>query len=146
MKPETLGLVVGGLLPALLFAIDGVSSKAAARAGISWAPFVLITGLTIAAVGAIALALDPERRVTGAGAGFAMLKGLVWAAGSILVVLAMERLGAPLAKLAPLYNMNALVAAALALVVFREHADIDAVRVLGGALLTVAGAALVATA
>ncbi len=146
MKPETLGLIVGGLVPALMFAIDGVSSKAAARAGISWAPFILVTGLTIAAVGALALLVDPDRRFTLAGAGFGVLKGVVWAVGSILVVYALDRLGAPLAQLAPLYNTNALVAAVIALVVFREHASVDVVRVLGGALLVVAGAALVASA
>jgi uncharacterized membrane protein len=146
MKPETLGLVLGGVLPAFLFAIDGVSSKAAARTGMSWAPFMIATGLTIALAGVVALYFDDERRFTPGGAGFAILKGAVWALGSILVVVALTRFGAPLAKLAPLYNMNALIAAALALVLFREHTQVDTVRLLGGALLVVGGAALVATA
>lgn len=146
MKPETLGLLVGGVLPAFLFAIDGVSSKAAARAGISWAPFIVITGLTIAAVGALAWPLDADRRFSAAGAGFGVLKGLVWAVGSVAVVFALDRLHAPLAKLAPIYNTNALIAAALGLAVFGEHAGLSVGRALGGGLLVVVGAALVATA
>ena len=101
MKPETLGLVLGGVLPAFLFAIDGVSSKAAARTGMSWAPFMIATGLTIALAGAVALYFDEERRFTSGGVGFAVLKGAVWALGSILVVVALSRFGAPLAKPSP---------------------------------------------
>jgi len=134
------------MIPAILFGIDGVSSKAAMRAGLSWAPFIVITGVVISLVGLVGLAIDVERRVSWAGAGFAALKGVVWAIGCSLVAIALDRYKAPLAQLAPLYNTNALIAVALALVIFREHAALDVPRLMVGAVMIVVGATVVASA
>jgi uncharacterized membrane protein len=64
----------------------------------------------------------------------------------MLVVVALNNLKTPLAKLAPLYNMNALVAVLLGLVLFGEHAEVSVVRLLAGAALIIGGATLVASA
>lgn len=145
MRPEHLGLVIGGLIPALFYGIDGTSSKLASRAGISWAPLMLVTGLAVVAVGAIGLLFDDARRVSLAGAGFAALKGVMWASGCVLVIVGIARFEVPLSKLVPLYSLSTVFAVTASLILFREHLAVDLPRLLIGTLLAIAGAALVAT-
>ena len=74
--------------------------------------------------------------------GAALTEGL----GMIAVVLGLDRYGAPLSKLAPLYNLNTLVVVLLALVFYAESRDVNTMKLLGGASLIMAGAAVVARA
>ena len=72
--------------------------------------------------------------------------GLSWGLGMIAVMIGLSRFGAPLSKLAPLYNLNTLVVVVLALVLFAESREVNTPKLLGGAALIMAGAALVARA
>ena len=58
----------------------------------------------------------------------------------------MTRYGGKLSQLVPLYNMNTLVAVAIGLVAFGEWQTVSWARVLGAAVLIVAGGILAATA
>jgi uncharacterized membrane protein len=49
-------------------------------------------------------------------------------------------------SLTPLYNMNVLVTVVLGLLLFAEYRDVHVVRLLGGTILLMAGALLVAGA
>jgi hypothetical protein len=138
--------LIGGLLPALFFGLDGFCSKLAARAGIGLGPYLTLTGLSIALAGGVFTLLAGDRTVSAAGAAYALAKGVAWTLGSGLVVYTLTRSGVPLGKLAPLYNTNALVTVLLALVVFAEYQEVSVPRLLGGAALIVAGATLVAKA
>lgn len=139
-------LLLGGLLPALLFGLDGLCSKLAARAGIGLGPYIAVTGSAIVAVGLLLSVLVPERAVTASGAAYAFAKGCAWAAGSALILYVLARGGAPLGKLAPLYNTNALVTVVLALVIFAEWREVSVPKLLAGAALIIAGATLVSRA
>jgi uncharacterized membrane protein len=70
---------------------------------------------------------------------------VTWAIAAGLVAVALTSYGVPVARLVPLYNMNTLVAVLLALVVFSEWRDVNAVKLLVGSLLIIAGGSLVAT-
>jgi uncharacterized membrane protein len=63
-----------------------------------------------------------------------------------LVELAIARYGTPLAKLAPLYNMNTLVVVILALLFFAEARDVAVPKLITGAVMIVIGGMLVARA
>jgi len=146
MSNQTLGLVIGGLLPALCFGLSGVFAKPAATAGIGLGYYIGIVGLAIALVGVLLHWLLPEPAITPRGAFFAACVGLSWACGAALVAVALARYGATISAIVPLYNMNTLVAVLIGLTVFAEWRDVDAARVLTGAVLIVAGGALVANA
>jgi hypothetical protein len=140
------GLLVGGLLPALLFGITGVLQKAYGRAGGGSAWYLLLVGLGVTATGLAAMGFMGDRTLTTRASLVALGIGLSWGLGMIAVVLGLDRYGAPLSKLAPLYNLNTLVVVVLALVFYAESRDVNTMKLLGGASLILVGAAVVARA
>lgn len=140
------GLLVGGLLPALLFGVTGILQKAYGRGGGGAGWYLPLVGLGVAATGLLAMPALGDRALTARAAATALGIGLSWGLGMIAVVLGLDRFGAPLSKLAPLYNLNTLVVVVLALALFAESRQVDVPRLLGGAALIMAGAALVARA
>ena len=69
--------------------------------------------------------------------------GILWAFATILVYLALSG-GANISQLAPLYNLNTLFVAILAIILLHELPDPQhAVRVVAGAALIIAGSYLV---
>lgn len=140
------GLLVGGLLPALLFGITGVLQKAYGRAGGGNGWYLPLVGLGVAVTGLAAMPWLGDRELTTRAGAAALGIGLSWGLGMIAVVLGLTRYGAPLSKLAPLYNLNTLVVVLLALALFAESREVNVPRLLGGATLIMAGATLVARA
>lgn len=140
------GLLVGGLVPALLFGITGTLQKVYGRAGGGSGWYLPLVGLGVAATGLAALPLLGERALTARAGVVALGIGISWGLGMIAVILGLDRFGAPLSKLAPLYNLNTLVVVLLALVLFAESREVNVLRLLGGATLITAGATLVARA
>lgn len=148
---ELKGLVIGGLLPALAFGVTGVLQKLAMRTGIGLGPYLLCIGVGVVLAGTLMTVLWPTTqpgapRFAGTGAGAAALSGAVglsWAVGMALVAAGIGTYGVPLAKLAPLYNLNTLVVVLLALVIFAEFREVAPLKLLGGTALMLAGAWLV---
>ncbi len=140
------GLLVGGVLPALLFGITGTLQKFYGRAGGGTGWYLPLVGLGVAATGLVAMPYLGERALTMRAGAVALAIGVSWGFGMIAVILGLDRFGAPLAKLAPLYNLNTLVVVLLALVLFAESREVNVPRLLAGAALIVAGGALVAKA
>ena len=143
---EGKGLIVGGLLPALAFGFSGLLQKAASRTSPGLGPYLLCIGLGVLVVGAFYTLATQDRTISYASGGFALGIGVLWSLGTVLVAVGIARYSAPLAKLVPLYNMNTLVVALLAMVVFAEAREVVVSRLLVGALLVVAGGLVVARA
>lgn len=146
MSASWMGLVVGGLVPALGYALFALFTKSATTAGIGPGANMVLVGLSTALVGvAFHLAL-PATPLTLRGGAWAVASGLVWGAGTGFVSLALMRYGIPVSKLNPLYNTNTLLAVALGLVVFSEWKQVDVLKLSLGALLILGGSLLVARA
>ncbi len=143
MSFETAGLVIGGLLPALLFGLSNVIQKGSAGGGIGIGPYLLSIGAGVITVGIVVGWLVPERTATLRSAALAWCVGILWSAATALIAIAITRFSAPLSKLVPIYNTNTLIAVALALVVFSEWRDLSVSRLLLGACLIMAGSFLV---
>ncbi len=137
-------VIIGGILPALLYGISGVFQKSSTQAGIGTGLYLFCISAGVAAAGAIISWRSPDGTISLRSGIFASMLGLSWGLGMGLVAIALTAYAAPLSRLAPLYNMNTLVAVILALVVFSEWKEVAALRLLAGALLIVAGGALVA--
>ncbi|NTV04299.1 hypothetical protein HGA89_05230 [bacterium] len=146
MPPSWKGLLVGGLLPALLFGVTGILQKAAGRAGAGVGPYLLFTGAGVALVGAAFAVARIDNAVSWRAGLLAGGVGASWGLGMALVLIALTRFGTPLSKLAPLYNLNTLVVVLLALVVYAEWRDVHLAKLIAGALLVVLGGILVANA
>ena len=145
MSNTTLGLLVGGLVPALCFGLSGAVQKSAAGAGIATGPYLVVIGLVVAAIGAVVTAVERDTTLTPTGGGYAALFGLLWAAGVGAIAVALGRYGARISQLVPLYNMNTLVAVAVGLVALGEWQTVHPGRLALAAVLTVAGGVLAAT-
>lgn len=72
-----------------------------------------------------------------------VLSGAMWALGMVLVALAIAK-KADIARLAPIYNTNTLVAVVLGIILLKEIPDAtNIIKVVAGALMIVIGAVLV---
>jgi len=145
MSPQLLGIVVGGLLPALAYALFAVWTKYGTQAGIGAGPFLVLVGSACVVVGAVFSRLLPSNW-NARSAAYSLAAGLVWAAGTGFVSLALTRWNIPIAKLNPLYNTNTLITVLLGLVLFAEWKQVNPWQLTGGALLILAGSLLVSRA
>jgi transporter family protein len=145
VSKHTLAILIGGVLPALLYGVAGVLQKTASRTGIGPGPYVLIIGLVATAIGGAITLVTRDTAVTWAGgartAGFAVL----WSAAVVAIMLALGRYEGPVSVIVPLYNMNTLIAVLLGLLVLGEWDGVNGWRLIGGAMLIVAGGALAGT-
>jgi uncharacterized membrane protein len=146
MTDKSMGVVLGGLLPALCFGVASVLMKMAARAGIGPGPYVLSLAAGVALYGSFTALTQPGRVATTRGVVFALLTGLVWALGMALIQIALTRHHAAISQIVPLHMLNLAVTIALGFVLFAEARDLDAGRLVIGAILIGIGAVLVARA
>ena len=143
MTPQTTGILLGGLLPAFLYGVSGLFAKASTKAGIGLGIYLCIAGLAIATVG-IGFYLFTQDKTLSLRSGLhAAFLGFTWGLGTAFVAIGLTTYATPLGKLAPLYNMNTLVAVLLALWIFAEWKQVNVPQLLFGSLLIVIGATLV---
>jgi uncharacterized membrane protein len=146
MSKQTLALLIGGLLPALLFGVASTFQKTAARAGITTGPYLIAIGSVVLLVGIAVTAAQGDTTATREGVGWACGYGLLWSAAIGCIVLALARYDANLSQLVPLYNLNTLVAVAIGMAVLGEWRDVVPWRVVAGTVLAVSGGDQDATA
>lgn len=145
MKPQTAGLLVGGLIPAVGYSIFAVGTKLAAQSNLGAGPLLVLVGAGCIAVGAVFWKLLPSG-IDPAGACWGLLAGLAWAAGTGFVSLALSRWGVPISKLNPIYNTNTLLTVAIGLVAFGEWRQVHPLQLIMGAVLILVGSLLVSGA
>lgn len=146
MERNTIGLILGGFVPALLFGVAGLCQKVAIRQGIGVGPILVAAGVTITLVGLGLTRLLPAGELSLRSVAPAAMLGASWGLGAGLVCYALHKYDVALSKLVPLYNMNTLVAVVLALWLYAEWEQLNATQLFIGALLVTGGAVLVARA
>ncbi|MEB3360273.1 MAG: hypothetical protein VKK04_26350 [Synechococcales bacterium] len=145
MSPQMMGLIVGGLLPALLYGVAGVFAKISTNAGMPVGSHLICIGLAVSGAGIALNHLLPGSSPSSTAVLSSGTMGLLWGLGTGLVALGLLKYQAPLAKLVPLYNMNTLVTVLIALFVFVEWRDVNLVRLMAGAVLVIIGGVLVSS-
>ena len=146
MKTETLGLLIGGLLPALCFTVTNVSMKLSNQQGIGAAYYVMFVGLGVISLGIALWFLQPEPKFTSKGALYSFGAGIGWAVGAAAVSYALTTYNTPLGKLTPLFNMNTLFTVVIGLWIFAEWQQVRVPQLLIGSVLIVLGGTMVARA
>jgi transporter family protein len=132
-------LIIGGLIPALLYGLAGVFQKWSAREGGSVSVYLIGFGVATVIVGVVYRAVLSDGASPTTSVGLALLAGLVFGVGAGLISLALIRFDAAISQLAPLYNMNFLITVLLGLLIFSEFRDLQVPRLLAGALLILVG-------
>lgn len=144
MSSQTLGLLIGGLVPAFMFGFSNVFLKAGTQQGVS-TPVVLVSvGCAVVLTGVVLFFVLPDRGT--AGMGYAFLSGACWAVGMTCVTVALQRFHVPLSTIVPLFNLNTLITVVAALWIFSEWKEVGVWQLLTGSVLVVAGGVMVAKA
>ncbi|VEP18374.1 conserved membrane hypothetical protein [Hyella patelloides LEGE 07179] len=148
MNNNTLGIVIGGIIPALLYGIFAITMKAGASYKISTSSYLIIIGLVIALTGLLVKPLLNETgtSLNSTAIAFSICSGLLWALGTALVNYSILKFDTPLAILTPLYNMNTLVAVLGGLIIFAEWKTVNSVVAIIGTILVVCGGILLSRA
>ena len=115
MNNHSLSILIGGVAAAVLLGISGVFQKSAQ--GISQGPYLVVVGLVITLVG---------------GLWWLVTRASDWSVPAI-------GSAALFALLAPLYNMNTLVAVLIGLTIMGESKNVQPVPICIGAALIVVG-------
>jgi|SRR3989344_1857835 len=144
MSSQTIGLLIGGLLPALLFAICNLFVKASNNAGIGVGPYMIIIGAAVIFMGMVFLLFIPDRTLSLRSGLHAFGMGIFWGTGVGLVAIGISWYGAPIGKLSSLFNMNSFFTVLLAFWIFAEWKQVHVPRLLLGSLLIAIGGTLVA--
>ena len=133
-----------GLIAAFFFALNTILYKAAQQKG-NFSPYY---GIAMFSIGIIIVAgvfffIKPSFEFDWKSSGLAILAGAVWAIGMIAVAIAISQ-NADVARLAPIYNINTILAVLMGIIFLKEIPDTSQMfRVIAGAILIVVGAILV---
>lgn len=144
MSAKFFALLVGGLIPAVLLGFAGLFQKLASQHNLGTGPFLIVIGLSTCATGGIYLLIDRDSSFHLSGAGLTLLSGLFWATANGLILIALRKLGASISQLAPLYNMNTLIAVGAGLILLAEWKTVNPLRIVLAAILIIAGGILAA--
>lgn len=145
MTHTQIGLIIGGVLPAILFGISGFVQKISANQNITTGAHLVAIGVGVVIVGLVVC-------LCGGGEVFTIKKvvpslviGAAWGCGMLLVTIALMKYNASLAAITPLYNMNTLITVIVALVFFAEWKDANIPKLLIGTVLITVGGIFVST-
>lgn len=147
MPTSYLALLIGGVLPACLWAVAAILQKLSTQHDLGPGPFLAAFGAMVLAVG---LALSGLQRgggeVSWPGLRYAMASGLAYALATGLISFALLRFGIPISKLAPVLGCNVLVTVLIGIFLLGEGADFNIWKAVGGTGVVLLGLALVTSA
>jgi len=140
------GLVLGGLLPALVLSTTGPMMKCSVVAGAGTGEFLVLFGITLAIIGAVCRIRSHDGAIPRAAVLTGIATGVLWSLGTGLNLVALGQLNVSISQITPLFNMNTLVVVLVGLWVFREHQQVRPAPLVAGAVAIILGAVLVAAA
>ena len=142
MNNHSLSILIGGVAAAILLGISGVFQKSAQ--GISQGPYLIVVGLVITLVGGVWWWATRASEWSLPAIGYSALFALFWALATGCIAIGISRYGGNISQLAPLYNMNTLVAVLIGLTIMGESKTVHPLPICIGAVLIVAGGILAA--
>lgn len=145
MNSNYIGIVLGGIVPAILFGIGGYFVKASNQEGISINYFIFFSGIGILIISILAFIVFEGKLINLRSGTYAFLVGVTWALGMFLVTMALTKYNPPMSIIAPLNSTACFFTVLLALIVFSEWKDLHIIRLVIGTVLIVVGAMLVST-
>jgi transporter family protein len=145
LNSNYLGILIGGIVPAIIFGIGGVFVKASNQQGISLNYYILFTSLGVLIFSIIAFFLFNEKLVNFKSGAYAFTVGATWAVGVLLVAFALNKYNTPMSIISALNCTACLVTILLSLLLFSEWKETHVIRLLIGSIMIVTGAMLVST-
>ena len=148
MSQHALGIIAGGLAPALFYCVFPIFMKYSSQHQLSPGALLLCIGIAVSILGGLVLWAweGSVGTITMKGTVFGLLAGICWGLGALGVSIAVSRFGTPVSLLTPIFNTNTLIAVLLGLVVFSEWKTVQLSWLLGGTALIVAGSIVISRA
>jgi transporter family protein len=144
MSTNVTGIILGGLMPAIVFGLSGLFLKTSGKSGISLNYYLLFCGVGVMAAAALSFLIFKDHILNFKGAVSSFLVGFLWAVGATLMVAAVAYAKIQISVLAPIVAANSLVTVLLGFAVYSEWQTVDLLKLLAGAVLVIAGGILVA--
>lgn len=136
-------LVLGGVIPMILYGLTAFPVKFL-NGKLHTSYYMIFTGLGMLMIGVLAwFILKPETKPLLPNVILATVNGLFLGTAGLCVFLALMHPKATLAQLAPIYNINTLIAVLIGILFFAEWEQIVVWKTLLGTVLILAGAWLV---
>ncbi len=145
MNSNYIGIILGGIVPAILFGVGGFFVKASNQEGISISYFILFSGIGILIISILAFIVFEGKLINVRSGIYAFLVGVTWALGMFLVTMALTKYNPPISIISPLNSTACFVTVLLALIIFSEWKNLHIIRLVVGTVLIVVGAMLVST-
>ena len=136
--------IVYGLIAAVAFAVNTIIFKIALQKG-NFSPYYgsFVFGLGVAFILGIIFLFKPSFDFELKSSMLAFIAGAIWGIGMLAVAIAIAQ-KADIARLAPVYNTNTLLAVLMGIIFLHEIPDVSQMfRVIAGSVLVVIGAILV---
>jgi len=133
-----------GIIAAVCFGVNTIIYKIAFQKGnFSAAYGSLVFGIGILIAFLVYFLVKPTFQFEWKSTSLVIIAGIIWAVGFLAVAIAISQKG-EVARLAPLYNANTIIAVFLGIVVLKEVPNMSQmIRVIMGAVMIIAGAVLV---
>ena len=136
--------IIYGLIAAFFFALNTIIYNIAQQKG-NFSPSygILMFGIGVTIVSVIFFLFRPSFQFEWKSSGLAIIAGIIWGIGMIAVAIALSQ-KADVARLAPIYNINTILAVLMGIIFLHEIPDATQMfRVIAGAVLIVIGAIMV---
>ena len=136
--------VVYGIIASFFFALNTIIYKIAQQKG-NFSPYYgsFMFGIGVILIFGLFILFKPSFEFEWKSSSLALTAGIIWGIGFLAVAIAIAQ-KADIARLAPIYNTNTLLAVLLGIIFLKEIPDASQIfRVIAGAVLIVAGAVLV---
>jgi len=136
--------IVYGIIASVFFAVNTIVYKIAAQKG-NFSPYYgsFMFGLGVVLVFGLFLLFKPSFAFEWKSSSLAVVAGVIWGFGFLAIAVAIAK-GSDVARLAPIYNTNTILAVLLAIIFLKEIPNISQIyRIISGAVLIVVGVILV---
>ncbi|MCB9135905.1 MAG: hypothetical protein H6636_10800 [Anaerolineales bacterium] len=146
MEAKTISILLGGILPAILFGVAGIFQKLSSQTTISTGAYLMTIGVGTVIMGGVFMLVQKNATFPANGMLYAGLYALFWTIGMAGIALALQKYGGQISQLVPLYNMNTLVTVVIGLILLAEWHTVNSGKLLLAAILVIIGGVLAATA
>ncbi|MDP3765061.1 MAG: GRP family sugar transporter [Nanoarchaeota archaeon] len=136
--------IVYGIIASVFFALNTILYKVAQQRG-NFSPYYgsFMFGLGVVLIFGLFLLFKPSFEFEWKSSSLALVAGIIWGLGFLAVAIAIAQ-KADVARLAPIYNTNTILAVLMAIIFLKEIPDVSQMfRVIAGAVLIVIGAIMV---
>ncbi len=146
MSNNEMGIIIGGVAPAIILGLFMVFQKLATRNGAGPGQFLIILGGISAVIGGILFFAKGEPNFPVTGILWSILSSACWGISMAGVAYALFKFHIPIGKLNPIFNTNTLTSVLIGIIFLGEWSQVEVYRVIAGAIIIITGAIIVSKA